>query len=67
MFKIVLQSEEWAALLAIKEGVYPSGRTPDVMVLRLIALRMLEDDEHGNPTITPLAEAALARVTGTLH
>jgi hypothetical protein len=67
MFTIVLQPEERAMLLVIKEGLYPPGRVPDETVLRLIALRMLVGDEHGNPKVTALGEAATTRLAGTLH
>jgi hypothetical protein len=67
MLKIVLQPEERATLLVIREGLYPPGRAADTMVLRLMALRMLEGDANGNPKITALAEAALAGAGGTLH
>jgi hypothetical protein len=67
MFKIVLQPEERAVLLIVQQGLYPQGREPDAMLLRLIALRMVESDEHGNPKVTLLGEAALARMDGALH
>ena len=35
--------------------------------LTLIALGMLQNDEHGNPKLTPLGEAALARVVRGIH
>jgi len=67
MFKIVLRPDEQVALQIVQAGLYPPSLPDHPMVLRLIALRMLVADERGNPTLTPLAEAALARRAGALH
>ena len=67
MFKIVLQPEERAMLLLIKDGLFSPGRVPDAMVQRLTALRMLVCDERGNPKVTPLGEAALARMARAIQ
>ena len=67
MFRIVLQPEEQALLRTIQDGLYPSGLAPHSVLLKLIALRMLKSDEHGNPSLTDLAEAALARMQGKIH
>jgi hypothetical protein len=67
MPKIVLQPDEQVALQIIQAGLYPPGLPDHPVVLRLIALRMVEEDERGNLQVTPLAEAALARLTRTLH
>ena len=40
---------------------------PASVLFSLMALRMLKCDEHGNPTLTDLAEAALERMRGKLH
>jgi len=37
------------------------------VLLSLMALRMLKCDDHGNPRLTDLAEAALERMGGKLH
>src|SRR5258705_6096465 len=67
MFKIVLQPEEAALLSAIRDGLCPADEVPGSVLLSLMALRMLQCDEHGNPTLTDLAEAALERMRGKLH
>ena len=67
MFRIVLQPEEQALLRTIQDGLYPRGLAPQSVLLKLIALRMLKSDEHGNPSLTDLAEAALARMQGKIH
>jgi hypothetical protein len=68
MFKIMLQPDEQAALKIVQAGLYPRGHLPDhPVVIRLIALQLLTADEHGNPKLTPLAEAALARMERALH
>ncbi len=67
MFRIVLQPEEQALLLIIKDGLIPAALVPGPLLLKLMALRMLTCDEHGNPVLTELAEAALARMQGQVH
>jgi hypothetical protein len=67
MFRIVLQPEEAALLCAIRDGLCPADEVPGSVLLSLMALRMLKCDEHGNPTLTDLAEAALERMSGKLH
>ena len=67
MFRIVLQPEEAALLCAIRDGLCPADEVPGSALLSLMALRMLKCDEHGNPTLTDLAEAALQRMSGKLH
>ena len=67
MFKIVLQPEEDAVLCAIRDGLCPALVVPGPVLLKLIALRMVRCDEHGNPSLTDLAEAALARMRGKIH
>jgi hypothetical protein len=67
MFRIVLQPEERAVLLAIKAGTYRANRATEPIVARLAAMKLLEHDEHGGLALTPLAEAALARVAKGLH
>ena len=67
MFRIVLQPEEQALLRTIQDGLYPRGLAPQSVLLKLIALRMLKSDEHGNPSLTDLAEAALARMQGKIY
>jgi hypothetical protein len=67
MFKIVLQPEEDAMLCAIRDGLCPAVTDPGPLLHRLLALRMLTCDEHGNPSLTDLAEAALARMRGKIH
>jgi hypothetical protein len=67
MFKIYLRPDEQVALRIVQAGLYPPGLPDHPVALKLIALRMLEVDERGNPKLTPLAEAALARMTDTLH
>jgi hypothetical protein len=67
MFKIVLQPEEDAVLCAIREGLCPAVAVPGPVLRRLMALRMLKCDEHGYPSLTDLAEAALARMRGKIH
>ena len=67
MFRIVLQPEEAALLCAIRDGLCPADEMPGSMLFSLMALRMLKCDEHGNPTLTDLAEAALQRMSGKLH
>ena len=37
------------------------------MLFSLMVLRMLKCDEHGNPMLTDLAEAALERMRGRIH
>ena len=67
MFKIVLRPEEAALLSALRDGTFPADEVPGSMLFSLMALRMLKCDEHGNPTLTDLAEAALARMSGKIH
>ena len=67
MFKIVLRPEEAALLSALRDGTCPADEVPGSMLFSLMALRMLKYDEHGNPTLTDLAEAALERMSGKLH
>ena len=67
MFRIVLQPEEALLLCAIRDGLCPADEVPGSVLLSLMALRMLKCDEHGNPTLTDLAEAALERMNGKLH
>jgi hypothetical protein len=67
MFKIVLQPEEDAMLCAIRDGLCPAVAVPGPVLLRMMALQMLKCDEHGNPGLTDLAEAALARMRGKIH
>jgi hypothetical protein len=67
MFKIILQPEERAMLFLIQQGLYPPGREPDPLVLRLIALQLVDVDEQWAPRLTDLAQAALARMEGALH
>jgi hypothetical protein len=67
MFKIVLQPEEEAMLCAIRDGLCSAVTIPDPGLRRMMALRMLTCDEHGNPGLTDLAEAALARMRGKIH
>ena len=67
MFRIVLQPEEAALLCAIRDGLCPADEVPGSVLLSLMALRMLKCDEHGNPALTDLAEAALPRMSGKLH
>jgi hypothetical protein len=67
MFRIVLRPEEQALLLTIKDGLIPAGLIPAPLLLQLTALHMLKSDEHGNPVLTELAEAALARMQGQVH
>jgi hypothetical protein len=67
MFKIVLQPEEDAVLCAIRDGLCPAAVVPGPVLLKLIALGMVRCDEHGNPSLTDLAEAALARMRGKIH
>ena len=67
MFRIVLQPEEAALLCAIRDGLCPADEVPGSVLLSLMALRMLKCDEHGNPSLTDLAEAALDRMSGKLH
>jgi len=67
MFKIVLQPEEEAMLLAIRDGLYPAVTVPGPVLRRLMALRMLTCGAHGTPSLTDLAEAALARMRGNIH
>ena len=67
MFRIVLQPEEQALLSAIGEGICPAGILPDPLLLKLMALRLVVCDDHGNPRLTDLARAALARMQGRMH
>jgi hypothetical protein len=67
MFKIVLQPEEDAMLCAIRDGLCPAVALPAPLLHRLMALRLLKCDEHGNPRLTDLAEAALARMRSKIH
>ena len=67
MFRIVLRPEEAALLSALRDGICPADEVPGSMLFSLMALRMLKCDEHGNPTLTDLAEAALERMSGKLH
>jgi hypothetical protein len=65
MFRIVLQPEEAALLCAIRDGLCPADEVPGSMLFSLMALRMLKCDEHGNPTLTDLAESAPERMRGS--
>ena len=67
MFRIVLQPEEEALLLIIKDGPISADLISEPLLLKLMALRMLKCDEHGSPVLTELAEAALARMQGQVH
>ena len=67
MFRIVLQPEEQAALRLIREGLCSVRMASEPVVHALVALRMVVFDEHGLPKLTPLAEAALARMGGNIH
>jgi len=67
MFRIVLRPEETALLCAIRDGLCPEDEVPGSVLLRLMALRMLKCDNHGNPKLTDLAEAALERMRGNIH
>jgi len=67
MFRVVLRPEEAELLCAIRDGLCPADEVPRSVLLSLMALRMLKCDEHGNPTLTDLAEAALQRMSGKLH
>jgi hypothetical protein len=67
MFKIVLQPEEDSLLCAIRDGLCPAVALPAPLRQRLMALRLLKCDEHGNPRLTDLAEAALARMRSKIH
>ena len=67
MFRIVLQPEEEAILHVIREGQYRAAMGADALLLKLMTLRMLVFNEHGDPQLTELAEAALARMNGRMH
>jgi hypothetical protein len=67
MFKIVLRPEEDAMLCAIRDGLYPAVMVAGPLLRSLMALQMLKCDEHGNPRLTNLAEAALERMRGKIH
>jgi hypothetical protein len=69
MFRILLQTEEQDILDSIREGLYPNpiGLLSDPVLLKLIAFRMVKCDQYGNPKLTDLAEAALARIKGKIH
>jgi hypothetical protein len=67
MFRIILQPEEQAILRLIRDGLYPSRMVPEPVVHALMALRLVVCDEHGLPRLTQLAEAALARMGGSIH
>ena len=67
MFKIVLRPEEAALLSALRDGTCPADEVPGSMLFSLMVLRMLKCDEHGNPMLTDLAEAALERMRGRIH
>lgn len=67
MFRIVLQPEEQELLHVIEEGLYPTDLVPCPVLLKLMALRMLQWDQHGIPRLTELAEAALARMQGKIQ
>lgn len=67
MFRIVLQPEEEEFLQVIREGQYPACLAPGPLFLKLMSLRLLVCDEHGDPQLTDLAEAALARMCGKMH
>jgi hypothetical protein len=58
--RIILQPEERALLLVVKAGLYPPGHEEHPLVLRLMALGMLDADD-GHLQTTLLAEAALGR------
>ena len=66
MFKIVLRPEEQTVLHLIKQALYQCiGADP--VVSGLMALGMLECDVQGQPRLTQLGEAALARMAGSIH
>ena len=44
-----------------------ADEVPGSMLFSLMVLRMLKCDEHGNPMLTDLAEAALERMRGRIH
>lgn len=67
MFRIVLQPEEEAILHVIREGQYRASMDADALLFKLMTLRMLVFNEHGDPQLTELAEAALARMSGRMH
>ena len=67
MFRIILQPEEEQLLCAIRDGQCVTAKNHGPMLLRLMALRMLKCDEHGNLGLTDLAEAALARMKHRIH
>ena len=67
MFKIILQAEEQALFKAIRDRVCPIGIIPDAILLKYSGLRMILIDEHGNPRLTDLGEAALARAQGRIQ
>ena len=67
MFRIVLQPGEQVVLGLIREGLYPASMVYEPVVRGLMALRLVVFDEHGLLRLTPLAEAALARVGGRIH
>jgi hypothetical protein len=67
MFRIILQPEEEQLLCAIRDGLCVTAKIPGPMLLKFMALRMLKCDELGNPSLTDLAEAALARMRHKIH
>ena len=67
MFKIVLQPDEVTALRIVQDGFHAPDLPKDPVLVKLLALGMVAADEQGNLQVTPLAEAALARMEGTIH
>jgi hypothetical protein len=67
MFKIVLQPDEAEALRIVRDGLHAPGLPEHPVLVKLLALGMLAADEQGNLQVTPLAEAALARMEGAIH
>ena len=67
MLVLSLQPEERAMILVIREGLYLPGYEINPILVRLMALGMLDADEKGHPKITPLAEAALKPRAGCIH
>jgi hypothetical protein len=67
VFKLLLKFEEHVILSAIKDGQFCVSMASAEQLQTLIALRMLEWDPRGNPIVTDLGEAALARMNCRLH
>lgn len=67
MLKLALQPEERAMILVVREGLYPPDYEINPIVVRLMALGMLDADEEGNPQLTPLTEAVLAPQLVMMH